>query len=83
MRHIVQDSPQAAARWLEKIFDFVEGLADFRQLGKPARDVTTPNLHELVVGDFRVSYEVNSTVDIPTVRRASQLIDEDEFASAD
>jgi toxin ParE1/3/4 len=82
-RYIAQDSPQAAERWIEQIFDAVEGLADFPRLGKPGRDVSTPGVRELDFGDFRVFYEVKSTVDILTVRRASQLIDEDEFVSAD
>jgi hypothetical protein len=34
------------------------------------------------LGDFRVFYEVGTDIDIHTVRRASQLIDEDEFGGA-
>ena len=41
--------------------------------------VYTPGIRELVVGDFRVFYEVGTQVDVHSVRRASQLIDEDEF----
>jgi hypothetical protein len=52
-------------------------------MGKLARDVATPGVHELVFGDFRVFYEVTSTIDVLTVRRARQLIDEDEFRSGD
>jgi len=40
-------------------------------------------VHELVFGDFRIFYEVTSTIDVLTVRRASELIDEDELSAAD
>ena len=82
-RYIAQDSPQAAERWIEQIFGAVDGLADFPRLGKPGRGVSSPGIRELEFGDFRIFYEVKATVDILTVRRARQLIDEDEFASAD
>ena len=54
-----------------------------RLLGKPARDVAVSGVHELVFGDFRIFYEVTSTIDVLTVRRASELIDEDELSAAD
>lgn len=77
--YIAQDSPGAASRWVENLFDEVERLGDFPELGKSGRDVYTPGIRELVVGDFRVFYEVGTQVDVHSVRRASQLIDEDEF----
>ena len=78
-RYIAQDSPVAAERWVHDILDAVDRLADFPALGKPGRDVTTPGVREFVFGDFRVFYEVGTNVDVLTVRRARQLIDEDEF----
>jgi addiction module RelE/StbE family toxin len=80
--YIEQDDPAAAARWVEELFAAVERLADFPEMGKPGRDVVTPGIRELVVGDFRVFYEVGADIDVHTVWRASQLIDEDEFSGA-
>ena len=68
---------------MEQIFEFVDGLADFPRLGKPARDVAVSDVHELVFGDFRIFYEVTSTIDVLTVRRANELLDEDELTSTD
>ena len=64
---------------LEQVFGAVEGLAEFPEMGKPGRDVTTPGIRELVLGNFRVFYEITSTVDILTIRRASPQIDENEL----
>ena len=78
---IAQDRPQAAIRWANSIFDSVEALADQPLMGKPGRDIMTPGIRELVVGDYRVFYEVGECVDIHSVRHGSELIDEDEFGA--
>jgi addiction module RelE/StbE family toxin len=80
--YIEQDNPYAAAHWVEELFAEVDRLGDFSEMGKPGRGVATPGIRELVVGDFRVFYEVGVDIDIHSVRRASQLIDEDEFGGA-
>ena len=78
--YIGRDNPPAAARWVEDLFAEVGKLADFPEMGKPGRDVATLGIRELVVGDFRVFYEVGTDIDVHSVRRASQLVDEDELA---
>ncbi len=78
--YIEQDNPPAAIRWVEELFAEVDRLGAFPEMGKPGRDVVTPGIRELVVGDFRVFYEVGVDIDIHSVRRASQLVDEDEFS---
>ncbi len=80
--YIEQDDLAAAARWVEELFTAVDRLGDFPEMGKPGRDVVTPGIRELVLGDFRVFYEVGVDVDVHSVRRARQLIDEDEFSGA-
>ncbi|MGB4580611.1 MAG: type II toxin-antitoxin system RelE/ParE family toxin [Coriobacteriia bacterium] len=80
--YIEQDDLAAAARWVEQLFTAVDRLGDFPEMGKPGRDVLTPGIRELVMGDFRVFYEVGVDVDVHSVRRARQLIDEDEFSGA-
>ena len=76
---IAQDSKQAATRWVERLFEEVERLAGFPELGKPGRDIAAPGVRELVVGDFRVFYEVHENIEILTVRRSRELIDESEL----
>lgn len=76
---IAQDRPQAAIRWAANIFEAVEALSDQPQMGKRGRDIMTFGVRELVVGDYRVFYEVGEHVEIHTVRHGSELIDEGEF----
>jgi len=81
--YIEQDSPLAATHWVEDLFAAVGELASFPEMGKPGRDVATPGIRELVFGDFRVFYEVGDDVEVHSVRRGAQLIDEDQFAHED
>lgn len=80
--YIEQDDPAAAVSWVEDLFTAVDRLGDFPEMGKPGRDVVTPGIRELVVGDFRVFYEVGLEIDVHSVRCASQAVDEDEFSGA-
>jgi toxin ParE1/3/4 len=81
--YIAQDSVTAAAAWVDELFAQVEKLAEFPEMGKPGRGIATPGIRELIIGDFRVFYEVGSDIDIHSVWRASQPIDEDELTSGD
>jgi toxin ParE1/3/4 len=77
--YIARDSVQTAARWTVELFDEVERLAAFPKSGKVGRDVETPGIREMVWGAYRVFYEVGADVEILTVRRGSQRLDEDEL----
>ncbi|MFA5844032.1 MAG: type II toxin-antitoxin system RelE/ParE family toxin [Coriobacteriia bacterium] len=77
--YIAQDSPPTSARVVDELFAAVERLAVFPVMGKPARGVMTSGVRELVVGRFRVFYEVGADIDILTVRHGRELVDEREF----
>ena len=82
-RYIAQDSSRSAERWVSDLFAAVARLSDFPLLGKSARDVSVAGVRELVVGDYRVFYEVGTEVVVLTIRRASQLLVEQEFDPGD
>lgn len=78
--YIAQDSPAGSRAWVERLFAHVDTqLAAFPLSGKPARDVDTDDARELVFESYRVFYDVGDAVEILTVRRESELIDEDEL----
>ena len=76
---IAGDSKPAAIDWVETLFAEVERLGDFPKLGKSGRDIEVSGIRELVIGDFRVFYEIRTDVEILTVRRSRELIDESEL----
>ena len=82
-RHIAEDNPDAAVRWVDDLFATVERLADFPKSGRMVPEVGLPRIRELIFGTYRVIYSVKDQVDVLTVRRSSQLlrmseIDDDE-----
>lgn len=77
--YIARDSVQTASQWTVDLFDEVERLAAFPKSGKVGRDVETPGIREMVWGAYRIFYEVGTDVEILTVRRGSQRLDEEEF----
>lgn len=78
--YIAQASPANSRAWVKRLFAHVDTqLAAFPLSGKPARDVDTDDARELVFESYRVFYDVGDAVEILTVRRESELIDEDEL----
>ena len=78
--YIALDSPVYAEAWVDRLFDHVEEqLSQFPLSGKPARDVDTDDARELVFEPYRVFYDVGDIVEILTVRRCSELIDQQEL----
>lgn len=78
--YISQDSPEAAAAWVERIYDAVgKQLSEFPLSGKSGRDIDTEGAREFVFEAYRVFYDVGDVVQILTVRRSSELIDEREL----
>ena len=78
--YIALDSPANAEAWVDRLLDHVdEQLTQFPLSGKPARDVDTDDARELVFESYRVFYDVGDIVEILTVRRCSELIDQQEL----
>lgn len=78
--YIAHDSPANAEAWVGRLFDHVEEqLSQFPLSGKPARDVDTDDARELVFESYRIFYDVGDIVEILTVRRCSELIDQQEL----
>ena len=72
--YIVQDNPDAAARWTIELFDAVERLADFPESGRVVPEIGAREVREIIFGAYRVFYRVGSDVEVLSVRHGSQLI---------
>ncbi|MDZ7751442.1 MAG: type II toxin-antitoxin system RelE/ParE family toxin [Gammaproteobacteria bacterium] len=78
-RYIAKDNPNAAERWVDELFESVERLADFPEIGRVVPEVGVRRIRELIFGAYRVIYSVKDKVEILTVRRGSQLLDVSEI----
>jgi toxin ParE1/3/4 len=75
-RHIAEDKPTAAERWLTRLFASVGKLAEFPQVGRIVPELALPEFRELDFGGYRVIYRVEAKrVAILTVRHSRRLLE--------
>jgi addiction module RelE/StbE family toxin len=79
-RYISQDNPNAAARWIEDLFDTVQRLSAYPESGRVVPEVGIARIREVIFGAYRVIYSVKAEIEILTIRRGSQIIEECEAA---
>lgn len=72
MDFIAADDPEAAVRWVNKLFSAVESLADFPKRGRAVPEFHDPSVREILVGTYRVIYELGVALHVITVRHCSQ-----------
>jgi plasmid stabilization system protein ParE len=72
---IAEDKPEAAVRWLEKLFESTDRLEMFPKSGSMVPEIALPDYRQIVYRSHRVIYRVEKTqVSILTVRSSSQLL---------
>jgi plasmid stabilization system protein ParE len=60
VEYIARDSPGFAASLAQRICDAGNSLATFSERGRPYPDPAYPALRELIVGPYRLVYEVEA-----------------------
>lgn len=78
--YIAADKPQAAQNWVNTIFDTVENLAKFPELGRGIPEILDIRFREIIKGNYRIIYKFEGeTVSILTVRHGRQILPMDEI----
>jgi plasmid stabilization system protein ParE len=73
--YIALDKPMAALNWAESIQDSVNNLKEFPQLGREVPEVKRSDIRELVEGNYRIIYRIESErISILTIRHTKQLL---------
>ncbi len=73
--YIALDKPMAALNWAETIQDSVNNLKEFPQLGREVPEVKRSDIRELVEGNYRIIYRIESDrILILTIRHTKQLL---------
>lgn len=73
--YIATDNAKAAARWIEAIFAKVEQLQLAPQSGRVVPEIGNPEIRELIYGNYRIIYRVESRrVAILTIRHGKQQL---------
>lgn len=73
--YIAKENPPAAEKWIRKIFARVGPLAGFPESGRHLSETSRPAIRELVWGNYRIVYRIEShQVAILTIRHMRQIL---------
>lgn len=71
--YITEDSPESAYRFIERLFDAAEPLANQPQMGRHVPEAERQDVRELLYKDYRIIYRIKpKQVDILTVVHGSR-----------
>jgi len=71
--YIAEDSPENAYRFIERLFDAAEPLADQPKMGRHVPEAERQDMRELLYKDYRIIYRIKpEQVDILTVIHGSR-----------
>lgn len=78
--YIALDKPDAALRWAKKIQESVENLEKFPMLGREAPELKRPDIRELIEGEYRIIYRLEShLISVLTIYHSKQLLKKSEI----
>ena len=76
---IAKDNPEAAKRWSEDLFERVERLGAFPEMGRIVPELQKEAIREIFHGRYRVIYKLRRKgVLILTIRHGRRLLDQAE-----
>ncbi len=81
-RFIARDNRAAAERWVEGLFEAVERLGKFPNLGRTVPELERPEIRQITYGSYRVIYRVaGSEISVLTIRHGRRLLDRTELVT--
>jgi toxin ParE1/3/4 len=71
--YLLANAPNHAEQVIASFFDHAEQLSNFPKMGRPYRKGELPQVRELLVGAYRITYYAGlNQLDIMTVRHQAQ-----------
>ncbi len=78
--YIAKDNPLAAEEWANNIFELVEGLSEFPEVGRTVPEIKNKMFRELISGNYRIIYKYeNVQILILAVRHGKQILPIEEI----
>lgn len=71
---IALDNPSAAEQWANDLFDKTALLSNQTQMGRIVPELQRSNCRELIFGNYRIIYMINTEIQILTVRNCRQIL---------
>ena len=73
---IAHDSPEYACLFASDVLDVVDRIAVFPKIGRVVQEVENPDIHEVILGNYRIVYRFRGYfVEILTVYHSARLFD--------
>ena len=77
--YISEDNIQNAISWAQGVFDNVDKLANFPEMGRILPELNNDKIRELIHGNYRIIYKLESNfISILTIRNFKQILPTDE-----
>ena len=74
-RHIAEDDPAAAERWVDSVFDKANAIPPFPSRAARVPEVERPDVRQVFHGSYRIIFRFDDTkVEVLTVRHGAQLL---------
>ena len=79
-QYISKDSPAAARKWIDTVFNKVETLTNFPEMGRMVPEANRKEIRELLIKNYRVIYRIkDEQISILTVRHGKQLLPKEDL----
>ncbi len=73
--YIAEDSPQNAARMIERLLDRAERMVDFPQSGRKVPEYQREDIREVIESPYRIIYRtLPDRIDVLTVMHSARLL---------
>ena len=75
IEYLSQDSPQYAEYLYERIFESIENLKSFPEMGRRVPELKNPNMREIILQNYRVIYQYfKDKIEIITIFHGKRLL---------
>ncbi len=73
--YIAEDSPEAARKWVDEIFNKIERIEKFPLSGRLLPEIDRKDIREILFGNYRIIYRILTyEISILTVRHLKQRL---------
>ena len=75
IEYLSHDSPQYADYFYERIFESIDNLKSFPEMGRQVPELKDPNMRELILQNYRIVYHYDKVIiEIVTIIHGKRLM---------
>jgi len=78
---IAEDKPGASVKWVDSVFEEVERLIKFPELGRKVPEINHRDTREILLGNYRIIYRIEEkSINVLTVRHGKQMLSKKDLS---